>query len=80
VVGRDRFLVVHLDAPIDVCRARDDEGVYAKADAGEIANYPGVDAPYEAPEKPDLVLNTAELSVDECVARLVKLVTGRIGD
>ena len=80
VVGRERFLVVHLDAPIEVCRARDDEGVYAKADAGEIANYPGVDAPYEAPAKPDLILNTAELSVDECVARLVKLVAGRIGD
>jgi bifunctional enzyme CysN/CysC len=80
VIGRDRFLVVHLDAPIEVCRARDDEGVYAKADAGDIANYPGVDAPYDAPAKPDLILNTAELSVDECVARLVKLVAGRIGD
>jgi bifunctional enzyme CysN/CysC len=80
VVGRDRFLVVHLDAPIEVCRARDDEGVYAKADAGEIANYPGVDAAYEPPTKPDLILNTAELGVDECVARLVKLVASRVGE
>jgi bifunctional enzyme CysN/CysC len=79
VIGRDRFLVVHLDAPIDVCRARDNEGVYAKADAGEIANYPGVDAPYEPPADPDLTLNTAELSVDQCVAQVEKLLAARVG-
>ncbi|HYO24388.1 MAG TPA: adenylyl-sulfate kinase, partial [Lacipirellulaceae bacterium] len=77
VVGRDRFLVVHLDAPIEVCRARDAEGMYAKADQGEIAKFPGVGAPYEAPAKPDLVLNTAELPVDECVKRIVKLLADR---
>jgi bifunctional enzyme CysN/CysC len=77
VVGRDRFLVVHLDAPIEVCRARDQEGLYAKADAGEIGNFPGVSAPYETPAKPDLVLNTAETPVDECVARIVSLLGER---
>jgi bifunctional enzyme CysN/CysC len=64
VIGRERFLVVHLDASVEVCRARDQEGLYAKADSGEIANFPGVSAPYEAPTKADLVLNTAELPVD----------------
>ena len=47
VVGRQKFLVVHLDAPVEVCRARDQEGLYAAADSGEIANFPGVSAPYE---------------------------------
>ncbi|MCC6492098.1 MAG: adenylyl-sulfate kinase, partial [Pirellulales bacterium] len=77
VVGRQRFLVVHLDAPIEVCRQRDQEGLYDKADRGEIANYPGVSAPYEPPASSDLVLNTAELSVDECVKRVVKLLDER---
>jgi len=77
VIGRARFLVIHLDAPVEVCRARDQEGLYAKADAGEIANFPGVSAPYEAPTKADLVLNTAELPVDECVKQVIALLTAK---
>ncbi len=73
VVGRPKFFVVHLDAPIEICRKRDQEGLYAAADSGEIANFPGVSAPYEAPTAPDLVLNTAELDVDECVDRVIDL-------
>jgi bifunctional enzyme CysN/CysC len=77
VVGRDRFLVVHLDAPLEVCRQRDQEGLYAKADEGEIANFPGVSAAYEPPTSPDLVLNTAQHNVDECVRRIVGLLSDR---
>jgi bifunctional enzyme CysN/CysC len=77
VVGRGRFLVVHLDAPLDVCRARDPDGMYAKADEGELANVPGVSAPYEPPANPDLVLNTADLPVVECVKRILTLLNER---
>jgi bifunctional enzyme CysN/CysC len=77
VVGRQKFVVVHLDAPIEVCRARDQEGMYAAADAGEIVNFPGIDAPYESPTSPDLVLNTAELDVDECVERVIALLKSK---
>lgn len=77
VVGRDKFFVVHLNAPIDVCRQRDQEGLYGAADAGEIANFPGVSAPYEVPENADLVLGTHELDVDECVKRIVELLKKR---
>jgi bifunctional enzyme CysN/CysC len=77
VIGRERFLVVHLDASVEVCRARDREGLYAKADSGEIANFPGVSAPYEAPTTADLVLNTAELPVDECVKQVISLLAAR---
>ena len=77
VIGRERFLVIHLDAPLELCRQRDQEGLYEKADEGEIANFPGVSAPYEPPASPDLVLNTAELDVDECVRRIVKLLNER---
>jgi bifunctional enzyme CysN/CysC len=70
VIGRDRFLVIHLDAALDVCRQRDQEGQYARADNGEIASFPGVSAPYDVPSTPDLVLKTDELSVDQCLDRI----------
>ena len=77
VVGHDRFLVVHLDAPVDVCRERDQEGHYAAADSGEIANFPGVSAPYEAPADADLRLDTAKTPLDECVEAVMKLLEKR---
>ena len=71
VVGADRFFVVHLECPVDACRARDAKGMYAKADAGEIDDFPGVTAPYEAPVDPLLTIDTARVSVADAVARIV---------
>ena len=76
-IGAERFLEVYLSAPLEVCRARETGGMYARADAGEIAQFPGVSAPYEAPAAPDLVLPTHELDVDACVDRLVRLLESR---
>lgn len=76
-VGRDRFLVVHLSAPLDVCRQRDTDGHYKLADTGELANFPGVSAPYEPPAKPDLVLPTHEWPVGKCVDAIVSLLDSR---
>ena len=76
-VGRERFLVVHLSAPLEVCRQRDTEGHYAKADSGEMAMFPGVSAPYDIPTKPDLVLPTHQLSVADCVERLLELLESK---
>ena len=76
-VGRDRFLVVHLSAPVEVCRTRDTDGQYPRADAGELANFPGVSAPYEPPVAPDLVLPTHEWTVATCVDALVRLLEAR---
>jgi bifunctional enzyme CysN/CysC len=76
-IGRERFLVVHLDCPLEVCRQRDTDGHYRLADSGEIANFPGISAPYEPPASPDLVLKTDKLSVAECVAKVVALVESR---
>jgi bifunctional enzyme CysN/CysC len=76
-IGTDRFLVVHLSAPVDVCRARDTEGHYVLADQGALANFPGVSAPYEPPVSPDLVLPTHEWPVSRCVDAVVKLLESR---
>jgi bifunctional enzyme CysN/CysC len=76
-LGVDRFLVVHLSAPVDVCRTRDADGHYALADAGELANFPGVSAPYEPPANPDLVLPTHEWPVGRCVDAVLALLESR---
>ena len=65
-----QFVEVFLNLPIEVCEQRDSKGLYAKARAGEIRDFTGVSAPYEAPEKPEIELPTAELSVAQCVSRI----------
>ena len=65
------FVEVHLDVPVAVCERRDPKGLYRRARAGELPGLTGVDAPYEAPQAPELALDTDALSVDDCVARIV---------
>ena len=77
VVGDDRFLLVHLQAPVEVCRQRDNEGLYGLADSGEIASFPGVSVEYEEPAEPDIILPTHEWSVDECVEKIMELLGER---
>lgn len=72
-----RFLEVHLATPLDVCEARDPKGLYRRARAGEIRDFTGLDAPYEAPLDPELTLATQFLGVEACVDRLVEALTSR---
>ncbi len=73
----DRFLEVFVDAPLEVCRERDSDDLYARAETGEISNFSGVSAPYEPPETPDLVLKTTEMDVDTCVEAIVQALRER---
>jgi bifunctional enzyme CysN/CysC len=77
-VGPERFIEVFLDCPIEICRQRDTDGMYARADAGELQSFPGVSAEFEKPKSADLVLTTHKLSVDECVERISALVEARL--
>ncbi len=77
VVGKDRFVEIHLSAPVEVCRQRDTEGMYVRADQGELTEFPGVSAPYEAPTHADLVVPTHEWNVEQCVDRIVAMLTER---
>jgi len=77
VIGTERFLTVYVDAPIELCRERDPRGKYTEADAGKLAEFSGVTAPYEVPESPDLVLKSGEQSVDECANAVIKLLKSK---
>lgn len=66
-VGDTRFIEVHLDVPLEVCERRDPKGLYARARAGEIAEFTGISAPYEHPPAPELTIDTDAHDVDACV-------------
>ncbi|MDX1994706.1 MAG: adenylyl-sulfate kinase [bacterium] len=65
------FIEVYVHASLETCAARDVKGLYAKAFAGELKGFTGVDDPYEAPENPEITLYTDEESVEESVAKIV---------
>ncbi len=71
------FIEVFVDAPLEVCEQRDPKGLYARARAGEITGLTGVDAPYQAPAQPDLVLYSSKEVVDAAVERVMQTLAGR---
>ncbi len=66
------FVEVYVDVPLDVAESRDPKGLYKKARAGEIKNFTGIDDPYEAPENPEIVLPSHELSLEQEVDLLIE--------
>lgn len=78
IIGQDDFLEVYVSTPIEECERRDVKGLYAKARRGEIKNFTGISAPFEAPVHPILALDTSVLSLEESVNKLLELVLSRI--
>ena len=66
------FIEVFCNAPLDVCEDRDVKGLYKKARAGEIPEFTGISSPYEEPLDPELKIDTARLSVDECIDSIIE--------
>ena len=77
-IGKDDFLVVYVSTAIEDCERRDVKGLYAKARRGEIKNFTGISAPFEAPAHPALTLDTSALSLEESVNKLLELILPRI--
>lgn len=72
LVGKD-FVEVYAKCPIDVCARRDVKGLYEKYELGQLKELTGLDAPYEEPDSPDLILETDKMSVRECVDKIISL-------
>lgn len=77
MVGRDRFVLVHVATPLEVCERRDIKGLYARARRGELQGLTGIDDPYEAPRSPDLALTTMDCDAHACAARVEALLDRR---
>jgi len=87
-VGKDRervrslapagdFIEIYCRCPLNVCESRDVKGLYQRARSGEVKEFTGISSPYEAPEKPELVLDTNVCSLDECVSKVMALLSQR---
>lgn len=78
IIGSNDFLEVYVSTPLEECERRDVKGLYAKARKGEIKNFTGISAPFEAPVHPALTLDTSVLSLEESVDQLLSLVLPKI--
>jgi adenylylsulfate kinase len=77
LMGEGDFVEVHVDCPVEVCEQRDVKGLYTKARAGEIKEFTGISAPYEAPTKAELTINTAGQSVEDSAKQIMAYLEGK---
>ena len=74
LIGPAKFLEVFVDTPLAACESRDPKGLYKKARSGGLRHMTGIDSPYEAPSKPDLVIDASASSIDQSVRALCRLI------
>lgn len=72
IIGPERFIETHIAAELDICEKRDPKGLYKKARAGQMSDFTGISAPYEAPTNPNLRLNTGTLTVNETLDEILR--------
>ena len=77
IIGVERFIETHIAAELDICEKRDPKGLYKKARAGEMSDFTGISAPYEAPTNPNLRLNTGTMTVTETLDEILRHLTPR---
>ena len=78
IIGKDDFMEIYVSTPLEECERRDVKGLYAKARKGEIKNFTGISAPFEAPNHPALSLDTSKLSVEESIRQLLEIILPRV--
>ncbi|MBL0339631.1 MAG: adenylyl-sulfate kinase [Bacteroidetes bacterium] len=78
LVENDEFIEIFVDCPIAICEQRDVKGLYKKARAGEIADFTGINSPFETPEHPELIVRTAEMSMDHSVKMVTDFIINKI--
>ena len=77
MIEHGAFIETYCDTPIEICEIRDVKGLYKKARAGQISDFTGISSPYEAPERPELAVNTGELGLEVCVQQVIGEMTIR---
>lgn len=77
LVGNGEFIEVFVDTPLEVCEGRDPKGLYKKAKKGEIPNFTGISSPYEAPNKPEIHIQTDTMSIEEAAYTIINYLQAR---
>jgi adenylylsulfate kinase len=78
IIGDENLIEVYINASVETCENRDIKGLYKKARAGKIKDFTGISAPFEAPENPELEINTSELSIDDSVQKVLGYILPKI--
>lgn len=78
IIGAENFFEIFIDCSIEVCEERDVKGLYAKARRGEIKSFTGIDSPFEKPIRPDIIVNTAQEKLEDCIQKIYSLVKKEI--
>lgn len=78
IIGKENFIEIFINTPIEVCEQRDIKGLYAKARRGELKNFTGIDSPFEAPVNPDIEIKTDKQTIEESVKQALEYILPRI--
>ncbi len=78
IVGPEKYVEIFVNTPIEECEKRDVKGLYAKARTGEIKDFTGISAPYEAPVNPDVEIDTTQVSVEEAVSIILNKIKNKL--
>jgi len=78
IIGEDDFIEIFLNPPLEICEDRDPKGLYKKARAGVIKDFTGISAPFEAPQNPDLEIDTSQTSIKDSVDQIFNVIIDRI--
>lgn len=78
IVGNNNFIEVYINTSVEECEKRDVKGLYKKACKGEIKNFTGIDAPYEAPIHPDIEIKTEQLTVEQSVTKIIDVINQKL--
>ena len=78
IIGKENFIEIFINTPIEVCEQRDTKGLYAKARRGELKNFTGIDSPFEIPKNADIEIKTDEQTIEESVKQALDYIMPRI--
>jgi len=78
IVGKDNFIEVFVDCPLEICEQRDIKGLYKKARLGEVKSFTGIHSPYEPPVHPDITIPTHLQSLEESLEKLINFITPQL--
>jgi adenylylsulfate kinase len=78
IIGKEHFIEIYVSTPIEICESRDTKGLYAKARKGEIPDFTGISSPFEIPNNPDVIVNTAEMNLHDSVKKILNFLIKEI--
>lgn len=78
IIGDDKFILIYLNSSLEICEKRDTKGLYSKARKGEIKDFTGINAPFEVPEYPNLIVDTGKESIEKCKKQIIDYLLDKI--